>query len=303
MSKHFNIALIFLFGLTSVAGWAAPNKAPSVSLVSPVNGASFSSPANIVLTASATDANGTVARVDFYQGTTLLGTSSTSPYTVTWSNVTGGTYSLTAVATDNLGASKTSTAVSITVTGAKVLISTPANGSTLFGGSGGTTAVSGAFTGDSASTVLVDNGTSSRLATINGNTYQATLPVFAGMNTLTVSVARTDKTSDTASVTVTGNDTPKIAFRSPASAIFDAPANLLFDVDAVSPGSSIGKVEFYKNGVLASTVNSPPYQYTLLNALAQSYTVQAKATDSVGYVSSASTTVTGQGPIPRPMSS
>ena len=294
MSKHLNIVLIFLFWLVSVTTWAAGgNKGPIVSLTSPVSGATFSSPANIVVTASATDSNG-VARVDFYQGTTLIGGSSTAPYTMTWNNVTGGTYSLKAIAVDTLGASTTSTAVSITVTGAKIFISSPANGSTLYGG--GAATVSGTFTGDETSTILVGNGTSSRLATINTNTYSASVPVFIGANTLTVSVARTDKTSDKASITVTGNDSPKIAFRSPATAIFNAPANLLFDVDVVSPGRAISKVEFYKNGILSSTVNSPPYQYTLSNALAQSYTIQAKATDSVGYVSYASAMVTGQGP-------
>lgn len=295
MSKHIRIILIFL-ALTSVTNtWAGRvrNSLPTVSLTSPVNGSSFAAPATIVLTATAADADGTILRVNFYQGTVLIGTDSVAPYSLTWSNAPGGTYSLSAIATDNLGASTTSTVAGITVTGAKVIITAPANGATLYGGA---TTVTGTFNGDASTTILVDNGNSTRLAKLINNTYSATLPIFLGPNTLTVSVARIDKTSDKAIITVTGNDYPKIAFRAPAKAAFDAPTNLLFAVDAVSPASAISKVEFYKNGTLASTVNSPPYQYTLANALAQSYTIQAKAIDSFGYASYASTTVTGVGP-------
>jgi len=91
------------------------NKAPTVSITAPLTGSSFSSPASIALTATANDADGTITNVKFYNGTTLLTTVPTAPYTYTWTSVTAGTYSITAVATDNAGATTTSTAVSITV--------------------------------------------------------------------------------------------------------------------------------------------------------------------------------------------
>ena len=92
------------------------NVAPTVSLTSPTGGASYQAPANIVLNATANDSDGTVSRVDFYQGSTLIGTDATSPYSVNWTGVSAGGYSLTAVATDNAGATTTSSPVSITVT-------------------------------------------------------------------------------------------------------------------------------------------------------------------------------------------
>src|SRR5439155_1591757 len=92
------------------------NLPPSASLTAPANGATFIGPATITITANASDSDGTVATVDFFAGTTLLGTATASPYGLTWSNVTPGSYSLTAVATDNAGATTTSSAVSITVT-------------------------------------------------------------------------------------------------------------------------------------------------------------------------------------------
>jgi chitinase len=90
------------------------NNAPSAQITSPANGATFTAPANISIAATASDSDGTVVKVDFFQGTTLLESDTTSPYSFSWTNVPAGTYSLRAVATDNLGATGSST-VSITV--------------------------------------------------------------------------------------------------------------------------------------------------------------------------------------------
>ncbi len=91
------------------------NSPPSVSITSPAGGASFSAPATIAIQASASDSDGTVSRVEFYSGATLLGTDTTSPYSYLWNNVVSGSYSLTAKAFDNGGASTVSAPVSITV--------------------------------------------------------------------------------------------------------------------------------------------------------------------------------------------
>jgi RHS repeat-associated protein len=89
------------------------NQPPTVSLAA--TPATASAPATITLNATASDADGTIAKVDFYNGTTLLGTIAQAPYSYSWSNVQTGTYAVTAVATDDLGASTTSAAQTITV--------------------------------------------------------------------------------------------------------------------------------------------------------------------------------------------
>jgi len=91
------------------------NQAPTATLTAPANGATFTAPASITLTASAADADGTVARVDFYNGTTLLGSDTTAPYSFTWSSVAAGTYALKATAVDNAGATGSSATATITV--------------------------------------------------------------------------------------------------------------------------------------------------------------------------------------------
>jgi hypothetical protein len=91
------------------------NAPPTVALTSPAAGAVFVAPASIVLTATAADADGTIAKVEFYEGATKLFTDTAAPYTYTRTNAAAGTYSYTAVATDNKGAVATSSLRSVTV--------------------------------------------------------------------------------------------------------------------------------------------------------------------------------------------
>jgi hypothetical protein len=91
------------------------NRPPTVAITSPANGASFTAPASISISANAADVDGTVTRVDFYRGTTLIGSDASSPYSIGWANPPAGTYALTAVAFDDDSASASSVAVNVTV--------------------------------------------------------------------------------------------------------------------------------------------------------------------------------------------
>ena len=91
------------------------NQLPSVSVTSPAQSTTFTDGDDIIITASASDSDGTISSVEFFAGTTSLGTDTAAPYTITWTGVSQGSYSLTAVAIDNEGGQTTSSAVSITV--------------------------------------------------------------------------------------------------------------------------------------------------------------------------------------------
>lgn len=100
----------------TVAGCTPPNEAPAVSITTPVAAGSFPAPASVVITASASDADGSISKVDFYNGAVWIGASTAAPYSFTWKDVAAGNYTLTAKATDNAGAVTTSAGVAITVT-------------------------------------------------------------------------------------------------------------------------------------------------------------------------------------------
>lgn len=94
---------------------SAANQRPTVGLSAPSNGASFTAPATIALAASASDPDGSVARVEFYSGSTLLGTDTTAPYTFSWTGVPAGSYTVKAIVYDNAGASTTSAPITVSV--------------------------------------------------------------------------------------------------------------------------------------------------------------------------------------------
>jgi beta-galactosidase len=91
------------------------NIPPTVSITSPANNAQFSLGSAIALAATAADADGSVGSVAFYSGTTLLSTDNTSPYSYSYTPSAAGAYTLSAVATDNAGASTNSAVVTVTV--------------------------------------------------------------------------------------------------------------------------------------------------------------------------------------------
>jgi hypothetical protein len=105
---------------------------PSVTLTQPADGATFTPPATVDLTATASDSDGTVTKVEFLNGAAKLGEDTTTPYSFTWNGVGAGIYTLTARATDNLGGTSTSAVATITVsagnTPPSVNITSPANG-------------------------------------------------------------------------------------------------------------------------------------------------------------------------------
>src|SRR5207248_3303917 len=85
------------------------------SIIEPTNGTIFIAPANITVIADAHDVDGTVSQVRIFQGTNLLLQTNAAPYLTTWTNVPAGSYQFTALATDNAGATGTSSPVNITV--------------------------------------------------------------------------------------------------------------------------------------------------------------------------------------------
>src|ERR1039457_3861615 len=125
ISDNIYLSLLFTF-LPSGPGFsynrstpASGDLPPTVAIISPTNGASFTAPANVPITANASDPDGSVTNVAFFDGSTFLGGTNNTPYTVTATLATGS-HALTAVVTDNLGLSTTSAVVTVTVSVANV---------------------------------------------------------------------------------------------------------------------------------------------------------------------------------------
>ncbi len=90
---------------------------PVVSLVTPPSNSWIVSPTNLVLTASATDAD-TIYAVEFYEGTNKLATLFAPPYACTWTNAQPGLYHLFARAIDPLNNRRFSAPATVRILGA-----------------------------------------------------------------------------------------------------------------------------------------------------------------------------------------
>jgi len=88
---------------------------PTVALTAPTNGQWFAAGATVHFRATASTAEGSIAKVEFLDGETVLGESTSSPYSYSWTNATTGTHIVTARATDDAGAGRRSPKVTISV--------------------------------------------------------------------------------------------------------------------------------------------------------------------------------------------
>lgn len=98
-----------------------PNQPPLVVITSPAEAAQYTAAASVLINVNASDGDGSIARVDFYEGSSFIGSDSSSPFSFTWSNVPEGSYLLTAIATDDKGATAVSSPVNIVVNAAPVI--------------------------------------------------------------------------------------------------------------------------------------------------------------------------------------
>jgi hypothetical protein len=113
----YMLVVVDTAGVPSVAKMVTvplSNVPPAVSLTQPAAAAPFYAPATVNIAASASD-DGTITKVEFFNGATKLGEDATAPYTYAWAGVAQGTYAVTARATDNGAKTTTSAPVSVTV--------------------------------------------------------------------------------------------------------------------------------------------------------------------------------------------
>ena len=283
---------------TTSARFDKVNHSPRVSMTAPAGGSTYSAPATISVAATARDNDGTVVNVDFYANGTLIGSDTTSPYSISWSSVPAGTYTLTALGTDDMGATTTSAAVSITVTAAanqapSVSLTAPANGSTYTAPATVTVSASASDTDGTVAKVDFYAG-----ATLIGS--DATSPysiswsnVQAGTYTLTAR-ATDDKgaTTTSAGLSITAaapNQPPTASLTSPADgATFTAPATMTLSATASDSDGTITSVEFYSGSTLLGSDTTSPYSIPWSNVQAGSYSLTAVARDNAN-----GTTVSG----------
>lgn len=254
------------------------NVPPTVLLTSPAEGAKFFAPATVALVASAADANGSVAKVEFFQGNEKVGESTADPPSVTVSNLVEGTYTFTARATDNLGATGVSLPVTVEVQQAVEptltnfrLLPSPAD-----------------FT-EIRFTVLTSPGVpyvteiSSDLGTWTilgsgvapSDSFELTYPRLLHRGVVYYRVRLTPS--------ATVNQPPVVTITRPApGAVFTAPAQFTVSVAGTDADGSVTSIRLYQGTALVGTAAAEAQDFAQALSAPGVYTFTAEAVDDQG---------------------
>ena len=174
------------------------NKAATVSMTAPAANAQFDKSETVTLTASAKDADGSVKSVAFYVGNDLVGTATSSPYSVTVSGLEPGAYSAVAVVTDNSGLTQMSEFVTFEVVGVSYpQVNKCGGGSSSQSISLGDAITDFCYTWTGAETVTVVGfpaGVSTDIDNANKKVSISGTPTEAGSFAFTVSATNNDST-------------------------------------------------------------------------------------------------------------
>jgi hypothetical protein len=268
------------------------NAVPFVSITKPTNGNAFIAAATIYIKANASDTDGSIAKVEFYQGATLLQTDSISPYAFNWKNVQAGLYVMTAKATDDLNATSVSAPVTVIVnpnTPPVINITSPLNASSFIDPA--TITIKAVASDNDGSIQRVEFYEGSTLLEIDSiapfaidwknvvaGTYALTAKAIDNLNVQTI--------SDTVNITVHANQLPNISVTEPMQgSVLIAPANAIIKATATDSDGSIKKVAFYLGGLLLETDSVAPFSVDWKNIPAGIYTLTAIATDNLGAIS------------------
>ncbi|MDP2726079.1 MAG: Ig-like domain-containing protein, partial [Dehalococcoidia bacterium] len=267
----------------------AQNLPPEVALVSPAPHTSFTAGTLVTLQAEASDADGTIARVEFYQSAVKLGEDTTAPYTYPWLNVPPGDHTLTAKAIDDGGATATAADVTITVTALPqnlppaVSLTSPANNSSFLAGTD-ITITANAADPDGTIARVVFFADAQELGQDTSSPYS--LPWSSpslGSHTLTAQAyddAGTLAVSTEVNVTITvpaQNLPPEVSLVNPTpGAVFVTNANIALSATATDSDGAVSKVEFYQGATKLGEDTGAPYSYTWNSAPAGSYLLTAR---------------------------
>jgi hypothetical protein len=261
------------------------NQPPTVVLTAPAANSSYIVPVTVSLTAAASDTDGTVVKVEFYDGSNPLGSATAVPYTFTWTNVPAGTHTLTAKATDNLGATAISPGITIVATNL-ALVSTPLALSILSPTAGASLStdlvhVTGTFSGPPNTGITV-NGVVA--CTDGAHFYADNIELVPGDNQITVTATTLDGRTLTQTFTVASVGQAFIQVTSePACGV--APLSVTFEVTSRSD-ILLNKVtiDYDGNGTIDYTSLSPTTPVLFGYPIPGTYQAQFTVTDVQGNV-------------------
>lgn len=297
MRAHVGALALFC----GVWGAGAHAAAPTVQITSPAPGATYGSvPSSVILSSNAVDSDGSIARVEYYSGSILIGQSAVAPFGYAWTTPPSGHYTITAKAVDSSGESTVSAPVSFRVGGNALL---GGNYQTIKQVAPGLVKVSPSAAGDFGVIVRTEYYSGQTLLGVTvGSTHSFTWnDVPAG--TYAMSMVATNQMGGVTSSWMSSqvkilsepppNNSPNVYLQEQQpTEIYQAPAAVELTAIAGDADGFIDKVEFYNGTTLIAIAYAGEplsessafslYKQVWGNVAQGSYTITAKAYDSMG---------------------
>ena len=284
-----------MLGLVTVA--SGPVMIPPTVNILP-NGTTLNAPAELALTADASDSDGTVAAVEFYLGANLITTDDAAPYSAACGGLPAGNYVLTAVATDNDGLSSTSAPVNVVVRHVVSYQFTSFNPNALTVAQGDsvlfTNRDGGQFSSHSVTGTGAEAYCGSTLRMFCNVTFDSlgVFPYRCVPHSFAAGGGRFSGMTGGVAVVSTILRPPLVTIARPlANETFAAGASFTIETgNVIDPDGSVTNVEFFASaaGEPVSIGNDPtaPFAVTVATGLASgTYMLTARATDNTGIAS------------------
>lgn len=278
---------VLLLACLGIAPLAQATQPPVATILTPTNGQVFVAPADVTIAVNASDPDGTVARVEFYEGDTLLGQVSAAPYSMVWSNVMPGNYQISAVAIDDSNLQSEPARVDVIVTGnipPLISLTRPTNGASFVAPATVQLQASASDPDGAVRRVQFFQGME-LLSTVSNAPYSFNWTnVAAGSYALyavATDNARAVATSAVANIVVRENMAPSVAITRPTNgAVFVAPAQVLIFANATDADGFVPLVEFFEGTRKIGQATDSPFGYFWNNVGPSNYTLRAVATDN-----------------------
>jgi uncharacterized repeat protein (TIGR01451 family) len=265
-----------------------PNSRPSVSITSPTPGAIYAPSAAINITATASDSDGTISKVEIYDGATLIGTAPTlggNQYQLSWT-ATSGPHSLVAVATDNGNRTNTSDQVSIFVKGSGNISITGPAPNAVFDPSSNITVTANATGSVSkveffANSILLGEGSSGNPYSVTWNNVPA-----GGYTLIAVVTDGSGAITTSAPINISVTNRPTVTIVSPTGGTsYPLSSKVIVMATAQDSDGFVSKVDFYANGSLVGTgsfIGQDRFTIDWTSVPPGIYSLTAVATDNLG---------------------
>jgi hypothetical protein len=270
---------------------ANQNAAPTVTIVSPADGASYTAPAAFTVQMTAADSDGLVASVELFAGANKIGTDTVAPFEIPVSGLAVGVHDLIARATDNRGATTDSARVKVVITHPNqppvVSLSAPQDGALLLAPATIGVAATAADPDGAIARVEFYIGDSRRAEDTSApyewnatglaaGTYRLTARAFDQLGAVGVS-------SPVTVTVVNPNLPPAVALAGPQSgATFSEPATFQLLANASDSDGSITRVVFLRDGAILGEDNAAPFEWNVTALAAGTYYFVARAHDDRG---------------------